>query len=299
MSSINLHTTPLQSVHHSLFSEKNLSVDVLRLDLVHPIVSGNKWFKLKEYLRDAMEQDQDTIITFGGAYSNHIVATAAACKEVGLKSVGIIRGEKPSKPSHTLVQAMQLGMQLHFVTREEYRLKTIPPCLHISNAYLINEGGYGLNGMLGAKSILDNIDQNKYTHICCAVGTGTTLAGLIEASSSEQKCIGISALKNNFGIQNDINALLSDKNKNRFDLLHDFHFGGYAKYTEELIRFMNEWYTSTKIPSDFVYTGKLFFDIQSLTERDHFPPGSKLLLIHSGGLQGNRSLQKGTLIFGD
>jgi 1-aminocyclopropane-1-carboxylate deaminase len=261
-------------------SKRNVEADVLRLDLVHPVVSGNKWFKLKEYLPEAMEQNKSAIITFGGAFSNHILATAALCKELGLKSVGIIRGEKPASFSHTLQDVMNCGMDLFFVEREKYKIKeiSVEVITKYPDAYIINEGGYGLPGARGAAAILDPIDSNQYTHILVAVGTGTTLAGLTEVSTEEQSLIGISVLKNNFDLQDEINHLLSPRNRNRFQLLHQFHFGGYAKYTNELILFMNDWFNDTGIPSDFVYTGKL-------------------LLIHSGGLQGNNSLKKGTLIF--
>ena len=282
-----------------VLKEKNILADVLRLDLIHPIISGNKWFKLKEYLTEAKQQNKTTIITFGGAFSNHIIATAAFCEEQGLKSAGIIRGEKPEKLSHTLQAAAKCGMDLSFVEREKYKTKEIPATIFkkYMDAYIINEGGYGIPGMKGAGSILDFANSNEYSHIITAVGTGTTLAGLVEASSDTQIVIGISSLKNNLELQDEINYLLSPVNKNRFQLLHQFHFGGYAKYTVELIAFMNNWFSMTGIPSDFVYTGKLFYAFNALATGGSFPPGSKILLIHSGGLQGNNSLKKGTLIF--
>lgn len=279
--------------------EKNIQADVLRLDLIHPVISGNKWFKLKQYLAEAIQQNKSAIITFGGAFSNHIIATAALCQEQGLKSVGIIRGEKPATLSHTLQDALKCGMDLFFVEREKYKLKEIPPDVieNYPEAYVINEGGYGMPGMNGAKTILDFAGAANYTHILAAIGTGTTLAGLVEASCEKQNVIGISSLKNNLDLQDQINQLLSSHHKNRFQLLHQFHFGGYAKYTQELIHFMNYWFTATGIPSDFVYTGKLFYAFNALASENFFPRDSKLLLIHSGGLQGNDSLKKRTLIF--
>jgi len=298
MDSINLHTSLIHSLLDDLYMSKKISIDVLRLDLVHPIVSGNKWFKLKEYIREAQEQEKDTILTFGGAYSNHIVATAAACNAVGLKSIGLIRGEKPSSCSPTLEQASSLGMQLVFVDRNTYSRKQVPDHINIKNVYVVNEGGYGIKAAKGAATILDLVDQTKYTHVITAVGTGTTLAGIVEGST-QQECIGISVLKNNYSLQAEINALLFQENKNRFTLIHDYHFGGYAKKTDGLINFMNSWFARTNIPSDFVYTAKLFFALDDLIKKNYFPEQSRLLAIHSGGLQGNRSLQKGTLIFGD
>lgn len=277
------------------------TVDVLRLDLIHPVISGNKWFKLKEYLKEAKCLNKKIILTFGGAYSNHIVATAAAAKQNNFKSIGVIRGEKPTTLSHTLKDAMNFGMGVFFLSRSDYKNRTIPSeILEQYNAeeiYAINEGGYGVKGVEGAKAILKLKDFSTYTHILDVVGTGTTIAGLVEGSYKHQSVIGISSMKNNFSLQSETEKFISEENKSRFNLIHDYHFGGYTKYTQELIGFMNEWYRQTGIPSDFVYTGKLFFAAHDLLKKNYFPAGSKLLLIHSGGLQGNQSLPKGTLIF--
>src|SRR5215213_5258026 len=183
--------------------EKTIQADVLRLDLVHPLISGNKWFKLKEYLYEAGNKNNTSIITFGGAFSNHIIATAALCKINGLKSAGIIRGEEPKTLSGTLQQATEYGMELFFLERERYRLKEIPQAVYdkYPEAYVINEGGYGLSGMKGASSILAFPGAKQYTHILTAVGTGTTLAGLVEGSEKHQEILGISSLKNNFDLQ--------------------------------------------------------------------------------------------------
>ncbi len=288
----------LRSDHISL---PDTNTDVLRLDLLHPVISGNKWFKLKEYLADAATTGKNTILTFGGAYSNHIIATATAAKLSGFKSIGIIRGEQNEVMTGTLLEAAQNNMQLYFTSREDYRRKIIPISVFKENdeknIYIINEGGYGIKGMKGAATILENIDLCHYTHIIAAVGTGTTLAGLISAAQQHQSLIGISVMRNNFSLEEEINALLPEEKKDRFTLVHEYSFGGYAKHNETLIRFMNEWFRATSIPSDFVYTGKLFYAVKDLVEKKFFPGGSKLLVIHSGGLQGNRSLKKGTLIF--
>lgn len=282
-------------------SKFHTTVDVLRLDLIHPVVSGNKWFKLNDYLRDAIGLNRKTIATFGGAYSNHIVATAAAADASGLKSIGIIRGEKPTAFSNTLTDAIEFGMKLYFVSREDYRNRTVPHELlkdfNTDEIYFINEGGYGQKGVEGAKEILQLTDSSKYTHIIAAVGTGTTLAALVQAAQPRQNITGISVMKNNFSLRQEINNLLPQSNKDQFTLIHDYPFGGYAKHTADLIQFMNQWYHLTGIPSDFVYTGKLFFAVNDLIQKHYFPSESKLLIIHSGGLQGNRSLPKGTLIF--
>ena len=283
----------------ALLQQKKIEASVLRLDLIDPVISGNKWFKLKEYVGEAINENKTTILTFGGAYSNHILATAAFCKQSGLRSVGIIRGEQAKNLSPTLQSAKNWGMQLLFVEREQYKNKILPQQVidQYPGAYIINEGGYGKLGMKGAEAILPLITSKKYTHIITAVGTGTTLAGLTNRSKKKQEIIGISSLKNNLDLQNQINDLLPEENWNRFQLVHDYHFGGYAKYNLDLIKFMNDWFVNTGIPSDFVYTGKLFFAFNKMAEEDYFPIGAKILLVHSGGLQGNISLKKGTLIF--
>ena len=289
---------PVQSL--TSFYNFHTTVDVLRLDTIDPVISGNKWYKLKEYLSDARAKNKNTLLTFGGAYSNHLIATATAAKKAGLKSIGIVRGEQAKELSHTLKNAMAAGMYLYYISRHDYKDKMIPEDVFNdfaeNNLYIINEGGYGIKGMEGASSILDKVDRS-YTHIISAVGTGTTLAGLINASSGEQKVIGISVMKNNLSLQNEINVLLPEEKKNHFTLFHNYHFGGYARYTGELIDFMNKLFESTGVPTDFVYIGKVFFAVQDLLREAFFPDGSKLLIIHTGGLQGNLSLSKGTLIF--
>jgi 1-aminocyclopropane-1-carboxylate deaminase len=272
-----------------------IEVKILRLDKIHPVISGNKWFKLKYYLKEAKEQDKKKIITFGGAWSNHIVATAAACEMNGFSSAGIIRGEEPALLSPALLLAQDYGMELYFINRDDYNEKIVPAELKGPEHYFINEGGYGEKGADGASGILDH-SKKDFTHCCCAAGTGTMMAGLVNAVSARQKVIGISALKNNHDLEKNVRSLLDEESK-EWQIIHDYHFGGFSKYKPGLIDFMNEFYRKTNIPSDFVYTGKLFFAIADLVKNNFFPPGSKLLLIHSGGLQGNASLGKGTLIY--
>lgn len=278
-----------------LFAQKKIELSVLRIDQLHEIVSGNKWFKLRYYISEAIEQQKKQIVTFGGAYSNHIVATAAAGRINRLACTGIIRGEEPTSLSPTLLQAKELGMQLIFISRDEYAAKKLPALLNNEENYVINEGGYGRNGAKGAAGITDYFTPADYSHICCAVGTGTMMAGLMNALSGQQ-VIGISTMKNNFGLEDAIRQLLHDPQQ-QVRIFHEYHFGGYAKYKPELLSFMNDFYRATGIPSDFVYTGKLFYAVNDLAAKDFFPPGSKILLVHSGGLQGNRSLSKDTLIF--
>lgn len=279
----------------------NTVVDVLRLDELHPVVSGNKWFKLKGYLQEAKQQNKQTLLTYGGAYSNHIVATAAAAEAAGLQSIGVIRGERPPALSHTLVAAQSYGMRLIFVSREAYRRKTVPTEVYtIANAetlYVIPEGGYGPLGRDGASSILTEYDIKGYTHILAAVGTGTTVAGLATAALDHQKVLGIAVLKNALSLQEEIGNLLPPDRHERFALLHEFHFGGYARYTNDLLWFMNDLYQRTGVPTDFVYTGKAAFAAVTLMRAGFFRGSDRVLLVHTGGLQGNRSLPKGRLIF--
>lgn len=270
-----------------------MQVDVLRLDLIHLVISGNKWYKLQYYLESAIRGGHESIVTWGGAWSNHIVATAAACQLAGVRSVGLIRGEKPAVLSATLQQAMELGMELQFLTRQQFDAQILPPALSTQNHYCIPAGGYGQEGMLGASEILSSV-RNDYTHLLCAVGTGTTLAGLAHACSSQQQVLGISALKEHPELEPAIAGLLQYVEA-RWELRREFHFGGYARWKPELLRFMNEFYEKTGIPSDFVYTGKLFYGFEALLKQGYFPRTARVLLIHSGGLQGNRSLAENLL----
>ncbi len=289
----------IQPIEADWLSEDNLTLDVLRLDAIHPVVSGNKWFKLKYYLRQATDQQKDTLVTFGGAFSNHIIATAFACNQVGLKSIGIIRGEPSGTPSATLQYAHSLGMHLIFVTREEYKQKEqIISAYNLNHCYVVNEGGYGIKGALGAKEILQLVPENDYTHIIASVGTGTMLAGLIMSARLQQNVIGISSMKGNEMLEQAVKDLLiSENNFATFSILHDYHFGGYGKYPPPLIAFMNQAWQQFQLPLDIIYTGKLFFAIVDLVSKKQFKKGSKLLMIHSGGLQGNNSLSKNQLSF--
>ena len=290
----------VQPIQKKLYQHKKVQVSVLRLDRLHPVVSGNKWFKLKGYLEQAAMQKKKTIVTFGGAYSNHILATAAACADAGFSAAAIIRGEPPLQLSQTLQDALAYGMKLIFSPRAQFRSKQLPHTLYADHApedcYLVPEGGKGALGAAGAATILHGVYMPAYSCVLTAVGTGTTLAGLTLASGTGQTIVGISVLKNAYSLDTEIAEMLPAE-KNNFRVLHDFHFGGYGRHTPELLTFMNDWYRETGIPSDFVYTAKMFYAADALVRNGYFPPGSNILLIHTGGLQGNRSLPKGTLIF--
>ena len=281
--------------HVTIDSIPLLKINVLRLDKLHPVVSGNKWFKLQLQLQKAIKKSYTSITTFGGAYSNHIVATAFACQKMDLKCVGIIRGDEPKALNHTLLAAKKFGMQLQFVTREIYANKQ--QLFANTNMYYINEGGYAVLGAKGISEICQWIDKS-YTHIVCAVGTGTMMAGLIKGALPHQKVVGISALKGNTALLQDVKALLTEKEKQKqFEIVHDYHFGGYAKHPQSLITWMNDLYQQHQLPTDIVYTGKLLFGVTDLQKQAYFAPNSKIMVIHSGGLQGNLSLPIDTLVF--
>lgn len=286
-------------VQPKIWENKYIVADVLRLDKLHAIASGNKLFKLQVPLQKALENKCTTIITKGGLYSNHLIATAYTCNIAGLRSVGIIKAHKPIKLNATLQDCVEYGMELIFMQPSDFNnTEKLKNCVaDYRNSCWIDMGGYSTEGAEGCKEILSLIDYETYTHIIIAVGTGTTLAGLCLAASKYQKIIGISSMKNNFALQEDIEVLLQDKIHAPFELIHDFHFGGFAKHPSALIDFMNDFYRMHQIPTDIVYTGKLFYAVNFLLENNYFPKNSKLLIVHTGGLQGNRSLHPNTLIF--
>jgi 1-aminocyclopropane-1-carboxylate deaminase len=294
---MNINNIYIQDI--SKFFNNILNISILRADLIDPVVSGNKWFKLQLYVRDAIAAGKTTLATFGGPYSNHIVATSTYGASMGLETVGFIRGEKPVALSPTLTGAMENGMTLHFVSREDFEQteKIISHNQDPSWAW-IPEGGYGITGAEGVKSMLTIKDTAPFDTIICAVGTGTMMAGLIKAAAPHQQVIGLSVLKNNISIDEEIKALLTpEESKKNFEINHDYHFGGYAKHTPALIDFMNDCYKKMELPLDFVYTAKLVYGVEDLATKGKFDPTSKILIIHSGGLQGNRSFKKGTLLF--
>lgn len=277
----------------------NVSLYIKREDLLHPIISGNKFRKLKYNLEEAKRQNQKVLLTFGGAFSNHIVAVAGAGEAFGFETIGIIRGEELQdkiSENPSLLQAQQLGMKFVFVSREEYRLKETPNFIEqlrkdFGDFYLLPEGGTNELAIKGCEEILVPLDS-EFTHICASVGTGGTITGIINSSETEQNIIGFSSLKGDF-LQNDIAKFA---NKQNWSLNCDYHFGGYGKVTDELIDFINTFYLKHQIPLDPIYTGKMMFGIMNLIENNYFPPNSKILAIHTGGLQGiagmNKTLEK-------
>ena len=274
-------------------------VDLLRLDVIHPIVSGNKFYKLRHYIEWALAKGVSTVASFGGPYSNHIVALAFTAKEAGLKSIGYIRTNEDEPMTPSLKEAKAYGMELVYLGRTDFQSKKaaiLQSSASNTDCYLIDEGGYGIIGAKGAATILTTQDTSHYDYIICAVGTGTMLAGIINAADPHQKIIGIPVLKNEGSIESEINALLEDKNS-PYTLLHQFHQGGYAKTNPTMLDFMNRLWDAEKIPTDIVYTSKLLFGVEQLIKDNYFEKDTSILIIHSGGLQGNRSLPEGTLKF--
>lgn len=289
----------MQTLDCKLTQHKKIQLQVLRLDKVHAIVSGNKIFKLKHFLSEAGKKK---LVTFGGAYSNHLAATAYACQEKNINCVGVVRGERPMELSHTLQHCLEYGMQLHFISREKYVKKDTAGFIdELKNKYgdciIIPEGGFGNKGAKGAAEIMYYIDD-AVTHICCAVGTATTIAGLLLNAKPHQQVIAFPALKGLNDIEQRLTFLTQGKFKPlQIQIKNDYHFGGYAKKNETLISFMNDLYDEHQLPTDFVYTGKMMYGVMDLIENDFFSPGSKICAVHTGGLQGNLSLPTNTLTF--
>jgi 1-aminocyclopropane-1-carboxylate deaminase/D-cysteine desulfhydrase-like pyridoxal-dependent ACC family enzyme len=295
-----IENTLIQEISDPLIKKRGITAAVLRLDLLHPVVSGNKIFKLKYYIEKALNLKKEEIVSFGGAHSNHLVATAFVAKENGLKSIGYVRGERPSQLSDTLKDCEQYGMELKFTQREKFDDLQIN-CSESNKpeSLIVPYGGYGRTGALGAKEILSFKEAVEYNIIMASTGSGTMGAGLILSLQKHQQLILVSALKNNYTIENEIKQLLFETEiaQKSFQLNYDFHFGGYAKKNADLLQFMNSFYKEHQIPTDIVYTGKLAYAFDKMLVNNQFPEGSKVLLVHSGGLQGNRSLKNKELIF--
>lgn len=301
---------PLQQVKLDFLEEKNIQLHVLREDLIHPIISGNKWRKLFYNLQEANNQGKNQLLTFGGAFSNHIVATAAAGNQFGFKTVGLIRGEEHLPLNPTLKLAVDNGMQLKYISRELYRDEKYNPAFieklknEVGDFYLIPEGGSNAFAVKGCTEIIKNIGLD-YDIICCACGTGGTIAGIIAVADETKEIIGFPALKGGEFLKNDIQQLLVDYqqqflveiNHQNWSLNTDYHFGGYAKTSSELIDFVNDFYENHTIPLDLIYTGKMLFGILHLAKTTAFFNGKKIVAIHTGGLQGNRGFDKIKLIF--
>ncbi len=301
-----LADSPLQRLESPFLAEAKVLLYVKRDDLIHPQFGGNKWRKLKYNLIHARENQFDTLLTFGGAWSNHIYATAAAGKYFGFKTIGFIRGEQHSPLNATLSFAKACGMQLHYLTRAEYRQKNDALFIEklkqqFGNVYILPEGGSNALAIKGCKEIVDEISQqlNKpFDVICCASGTGATLAGLISAIKTTPEkhkplAIGFSALKGGHFLNDEVTHFLNsqstpaDRYTDNWRIESSFHFGGYAKINDELIHFMQAFQSQYGFALDAVYTGKMFYGLFKLIASGEFDRGTRIVAVHSGGLQGN------------
>ncbi len=283
-----------QQIHLSDLQENNIQLFLKREDKIHPLVSGNKFRKLKYNLLEASHQQKKILLTFGGAFSNHILATAVAGKMEGFQTIGVIRGDELGKDlaktlatNATLKQASENGMKFEFISREQYRNKTNDQFVKVlqekyGDFYMILEGGTNELAVKGCEEILTEEDH-QFDYICCCVGTGGTISGIINSAQNNQKIIGFPALKGDF-LEDEIQKYAHKKV--HWELVKTYHFGGYGKYTDELIHFINQFKKETQIPLDPIYTGKMLFGIVEMILKNEFPEGSKVLIIHTGGLQG-------------
>lgn len=282
----------IQELKYPLWKDKGIHLAIKRLDQVHSLASGNKFFKLKYNIEQAKKEGKKTLLTFGGAFSNHIYATSAAADSEGFESIGIIRGEETLPLNTTLRSAIARGMKIHFVDRETYRKKNDPVfqkqlTADFGDFYLIPEGGTNILAIKGTSEILQESDQ-IFTHIGTSIGTGGTFLGLAASINADQKLLGFSALKGEF-IHSEIDSHLQNfliHPKGNYAIMDNYHFGGYGKYNEGLLNFIRWFYDEFGISLDPVYTGKMMMGLVDLIKKDYFPEGSNILAIHTGGLQG-------------
>jgi 1-aminocyclopropane-1-carboxylate deaminase len=290
-----VNPTPIVQLNHSLLTQKKIQLWVKRDDMTHPELQGNKWRKLKHNIAKAQQTQKKYLLTFGGAYSNHLYATAAAAKLFNFKSIGIVRGEKILPLNSTLSFAEECGMELHFVDRKTYSLKEkLLPDLEIplEDCYVLPEGGTNDLAVRGCEELgMEILDQLDFTpdFICTSCGTGGTITGLIHSKKKDTHVLGFSALKGDF-MKKEVGNLLTQfypkENHDNYSICTDYHFGGYAKHSPALLDFINRFKDEYQIQLDPIYTGKMLYGIFDLIKNDFFPNGSKIIVIHTGGLQG-------------
>ncbi|MEN8249416.1 MAG: pyridoxal-phosphate dependent enzyme [Bacteroidota bacterium] len=265
---------------------------IKRDDQLHPIISGNKWRKLRYNLVEAKKQGHHTLLTFGGAYSNHIHAAAGAAHEFGFKSIGVIRGEEHLPLNPTLQDAQEMGMRFRYMDRSTYREKHEEHIIEMlqeefGDFYLVPEGGTNELALKGAAEIIEG-HEDQYDYFCSACGTAGTATGMVIGLNGKANVLGFSVLKGNFH-QNEVSKWLSrtgNTNLGNWKINTDYHFGGYAKFNWDLVSFINEFKEDQDIPLDPVYTGKMMFGVFDLISKGYFPEKSRILAIHTGGLQG-------------
>lgn len=287
---INYDAAAIEEIHHPLLDEHKIEVSIKREDLIHPIISGNKWRKLKYTLEDALKKEADHLISMGGAYSNHLHALAFIGHKLKLKTTGLIRGEP--QENLTLHDLQQWGMHLEFISRSDFRNLRKHKRFDAAPAkqyqgYWIPEGGYGHHALPGIKEIMRGVDVN-FDVITVACGTGTTLAGLVQATPKSKKLMGFSSLKGGGFLEKDVKKLINISARTNWSINFDYHFGGFAKTNEELLTFISDFESQTSIPLEPVYNGKMLFGVFDWIKKGRFKKGTKILTIHTGGLQGHR-----------
>jgi 1-aminocyclopropane-1-carboxylate deaminase len=301
----------IQPIHSAIAQQAGVDLSVLRLDCMHPLVNGNKWFKLKYNLLEAKQRNFRTLLTFGGAYSNHIFATAAAGNLFGFRTIGMIRGEERLPLNPTLSFAVEQGMQLVYLNRDKYQERQTTALQaelqqRFGEVFIIPEGGSNLNGVRGCMEI---VNTAAFDTVCVACGTGTTLAGIVLSLQKGQRVIGFPVLKDGAFLETEIDSWLSNYLASglpttheamsttgyayaSWELICNYHFGGYAKVNDELLLFSQKFTEEHGIPLDYVYTAKMFYGVMDLLKQGFFRRGHRLLLIHTGGLQGNIGMEK-------
>ena len=298
--------SPIQELSADLLIEKEIQLFVKRDDLIHPEISGNKWRKLSENIKEMEASNKEGIVSFGGAFSNHLYALAASGKLFNFKTIGLVRGEEGLNNS-TLSFCKSKGMQLEFLSRADYKLKDKPEFLSaLKNKYpqflIVSEGGANQNGRLGCQEIykeIINYKKHDFDYLLLSAGTGTTAGGICSVHDNVLKIGIVPALKGEWMEKEISNSLnIKSLDKKRVNFFYDYHFGGYAKFDAELINFINKFKSTFEIQLDPIYTGKLFYGVFDLIKKDYFQSGSKILILHSGGLQGidGFNAQHGNLI---
>jgi len=290
--------SPVTHIHDSCLDQKKIQLFVKRDDLIHPDIQGNKWRKLKYNLIDASIRNLDTLLTFGGAFSNHVHATAAAGHLLGFKTIAIIRGEETLPLNPTLQDATDWGMKINYISRSRYREKNSAGFIKeleqkYGDFFIIPEGGSNSNALTGCEELSNELVEN-YDYVCAACGTGATLAGIIRGLKNQSKTLGFSILKGDDYIEQEIKNFLGETNSSRqfnWAINTDYHFGGYAKTSRQLNSFIIEFYSKYSIQLEPVYTGKMFYGLFDLIKQDYFKAETKILAIHTGGLQGLRGFK--------
>jgi 1-aminocyclopropane-1-carboxylate deaminase len=292
---LNLPVPEITLIQECFAENPNLEIRMLRLDMIHPVLNGNKGYKLKYNIRAFQESDKQCIVSFGGAYSNHLAALAGAGKLYGIPTIGIIRGEEQLPLNLTLSLAASNGMELHYVSRTIYRdknrLNAWAETKFGKQAFFLPEGGSNELAVKGCMEILDNVSYMP-DFICCPCGTGATIAGIASSQKGKGKTIGFSALKDISFFEDTLESFAGKQVAQETAIIGDYHFGGYAKVNQNLTRFTDDFLSKQKVQLDYIYTAKMMYGIYDLVRKGYFKPGTKILAVHTGGVQGNADFVK-------